>query len=387
MNARQMTRIWLAISVFSFPLSAFSQGSLTPPGAPAPTMKTLDQVEARIPVDATHAPGNATTLFILSQPGSYYLTSNLAGVSGQHGITINADNITLDLNGFVLVGPGNSNGIDCAGHKDVVIRNGTIRGWATGVSSQATAKELRMEKIRFISNSSGGITIAGNSVIAGCMFESTGIGITTGPNCVISGCYFTLNGLGIMAGTGNVITGCELFSQTGTGIIANSRCLIKDCRISGNSAKGIDTITSGGTNAGTIIENSTFELNIGFAIDLSGSCIVRDCRIAPNSVTDGINLAAGVSNASIVNNQIRNAAAGHAGINCAGSANRIDSNTFSGNNIALLTGAGSSNNVITRNIFLGNTTNFTNSGGGQKDAQILNFGSAQVSTDPWANIR
>src|SRR4051794_30032159 len=114
MHTRQTTRIWLAISVFSFPFSAFPQGSLTPPAAPTPTMKTLDQLEARMPVDTTHTPGNATTLFILTQPGSYYLTSNLTGVSGQHGITINADNVTLDLNGFVLVGPGNSSGIDCA---------------------------------------------------------------------------------------------------------------------------------------------------------------------------------------------------------------------------------------------------------------------------------
>jgi hypothetical protein len=30
--------------------AAFAQGSLTPPGAPAPTMKTLDQVEARMAV-------------------------------------------------------------------------------------------------------------------------------------------------------------------------------------------------------------------------------------------------------------------------------------------------------------------------------------------------
>jgi hypothetical protein len=41
-----------------------AQGSLTPPpGAPAPTMKTLDQIEARTPISS--AP------FTISAPGSY----------------------------------------------------------------------------------------------------------------------------------------------------------------------------------------------------------------------------------------------------------------------------------------------------------------------------
>ena len=42
-----------------------AQGSLTPPGAPAATMRSLDQIEPRLPISSLP--------FSISQPGSYYL--------------------------------------------------------------------------------------------------------------------------------------------------------------------------------------------------------------------------------------------------------------------------------------------------------------------------
>src|SRR4051794_28495446 len=88
--------------------AASPQGSLTPPGAPAPTMKTLDQLEPRVPVSATTTPGDATSVFKITQPGSYYLTGNITGASGKHGTFIAAGNVTLDLMGFELVGVAGS---------------------------------------------------------------------------------------------------------------------------------------------------------------------------------------------------------------------------------------------------------------------------------------
>ena len=66
-------------------------------------MKTLDQVEPRIPL-ITDSPGvsvHASGGITISQSGSYYLTENLTVTTGD-GITINASEITLDLNGFTI---------------------------------------------------------------------------------------------------------------------------------------------------------------------------------------------------------------------------------------------------------------------------------------------
>lgn len=62
----------------------FGQGALAPPaGPPCSQMKTLAQVEPRIPI--------ATVPFTIDQPGSYYLTGELElRTSGVDAITIAA---------------------------------------------------------------------------------------------------------------------------------------------------------------------------------------------------------------------------------------------------------------------------------------------------------
>jgi hypothetical protein len=123
-------RAGLALALFSILnphlSTAFAQGSLTPPGAPAPTMKTLSQVEPRIPI--------ASAPITLPAPGSYYLTTNVT-VSSGNAITINANNVTLDLNGFTISSTetpaANGIGISLNGVTNIVICNGQIGGGVT----------------------------------------------------------------------------------------------------------------------------------------------------------------------------------------------------------------------------------------------------------------
>src|SRR6266446_1156352 len=95
--------VLLVLSTINSQLSTiFAQGALTPPGTPAPTMKSLDQIASQgIPLNSTNTPGDASNHFIISQPGTYYLTGNLA-VTETNAIRVAAAGVTIDLNGFQI---------------------------------------------------------------------------------------------------------------------------------------------------------------------------------------------------------------------------------------------------------------------------------------------
>src|SRR5215475_12436191 len=100
MHASATSRLFSTlISCFAIAPFLSAQGPLAPPGAPAPSMKSLDQIDARvatagerIPINATTCPGNAGSVFIIASSGSYFLTGDVNGSSGQNGVTINAAN-------------------------------------------------------------------------------------------------------------------------------------------------------------------------------------------------------------------------------------------------------------------------------------------------------
>ena len=78
----------------------------------------------------------ATLPYTISQPGSYVVVKDLTlSTTGADGITITANNVTLDLNGHTLTGPGKyagsyDRGITVPGYlTNVEVRNGTVRNW------------------------------------------------------------------------------------------------------------------------------------------------------------------------------------------------------------------------------------------------------------------
>jgi hypothetical protein len=200
-----------AVSTFCILHSAFGQGSLAPPGSPAPTMKSLDQIEARTPISSLP--------FTVSAPGSYYVTANLFAVAGQNGITIAANNVTIDLNGFTLFGSGGGSGEAIwspAAQQNLVVRNGTVRNWpGSGVNFYDAGSSLAtVENIHSISNGFTGIAVKNGSYVTDCLTVGNGIrGILVDNDTLVEHCKAAGNmSLGIGAGSG-----CQLRDNQSVG--------------------------------------------------------------------------------------------------------------------------------------------------------------------------
>jgi len=301
-KARTLTTALATITALA--ASAFAQGSLTPPGAPAPTMKTLDQVEPRI--DLATVPGDANSHHVISQPGSYYLSANMAVTKSSDGIYINVPGVMIDLNGFEISRVSGIYGIfiGSAG-EGATVRNGSITGFDYGINSTSLAVGGLFEKLSVSACATCGIfSGALSSQIIDCRaFNNQGVGIYAYESSTLSGCTAHNNeGSGIYVLSGSILIGCTANNNLGnygiyalgstlsgcsanknqdTGIYTGMGSTLIGCTATDNQGKGI-VVHYGSTLSGCTARN-----NQDTGIHASGSSSLSGC-IAHNNQGNGI---------------------------------------------------------------------------------------------------
>lgn len=367
-------------------------GPLDPPAGPiAGTGKTLAQVEPRIPINAENTPGTATALFRITQPGSYYLTGNVTGVTGRRGIEVAANDVTIDLNGFSLIGvPGSSTGVFSVGDsRRLALRNGVVRNWGSGgvnISAATAPAEHLIEGIMAVSNLDAGIVAGRGSVVRACIARANsqfGIyvrsgsvvcrcataangaaGIAAESNCTISECVSTSDLIGIECTDGCSVTACAVRRATGNGVRARDSCAVVDCVAYDGQLSGI--VTGARARVATCIAaNNTYD-----GIECANRSFVSECVCVLNG--------AGNTRSGLVLTE-RNS--------------RAEGNLCTRNGYGVR--AYLDNNFIIRNTCSGNTFNFGLASGNRilavnsTAAGVVsgNLGGASLgSTDPWANF-
>ena len=129
--------------------------------------------------------------YAITAPGNYYLPHDLVSTSPGVAITINANEVTLDLNGRSLIAEGAAEsplvgiGIAVLNHEDVIIQNGDINNFGyLGVLFDATdgRREHNQKNILRDVNFNG--DLVGAEIVSGsidlverCDFDGGSVGI------------------------------------------------------------------------------------------------------------------------------------------------------------------------------------------------------------------
>ncbi len=286
-------------SVALFGATSALAGPITPPPGPvASTHKTLSEVEPRIALNSTNTPGDFDSVFKITQSGSYYLTGNVTGASGRMGIEVVATDVTIDLNGFSLIGSvGSLDGIATApGVRSVVVRNGTVSGWGgygLNLYSGSTVLAARVEGVIARSNGNAGISLGPNAIARDCSAESNessgfelllngvlencvsrengGAGVITGNAVAIRASSFRQNGTaGIQTGIACLIVDCAAFDNIGSGIVASSFAKVENCTSVSNGGHGISV------GASSSVQSCVAGLNGASGVVAASDCLIID---------------------------------------------------------------------------------------------------------------
>jgi hypothetical protein len=293
--------------------------------APAAAVDGVTQINQAKALAGGVTPGDGAGFPVtISASGSYRLTSDLTVPDeNTNAISITADSVTLDLNGFSIAGPGSAGtGIGVvAATSRVSVRNGRVRGMGSNAIDLGALG--RVEDVDVISNGGPGITL-GDAAIAlrNRLWSNTGSGITAGDGARVSDNWIAGTSVSaISVGSGASVSG-NYVSGSDHAIVASS-----DAVITGNRCYSGDTgilVQFGGV----VASNLVYAAGTDDAIAVGEGVVVRHNVVNLNSGSSGIaGIEANTGN-TIIGNLVNANGSGSHGIEFTGSGNAYVDNVI-----------------------------------------------------------
>lgn len=152
--------------------------------------------------------------------GIWTVTMNLAGTGSVPCITVSASGVAIDLHGHIIIGPGTGYGINdtnCASppcHHNIIVANGTIKGFLLGVGLFST--EYAMVSNMILTQNGEGLSLnSAHSTVNNTLANNNGTGMIVGDAGTIANSQANNNtGFGIGLGGSNIFSGGDTVSNS-----------------------------------------------------------------------------------------------------------------------------------------------------------------------------
>jgi parallel beta-helix repeat protein len=297
---------------------------------------------------ATLATAPVTPVFAAAAPisitANYTLASDM--VFGGTGFIIEANDVTLNLNGYTITGGDgtNSNGVQVFGRVGVTIKNGKIQHFGNGIflsgSNSNTVKNIvsndnsregilvyvNSDRNQLIGNTSNGNSLSGINLWDGS--DNNTVKNNTCNNNKINGILLcSCDDSSIIGNTtnGNTFNGLSLWDRNGSTPMGGAdNNLVKDNSSSANLDNGL---LVGGSDGNTIVGN-TASGNFGQGIVLTNGSKENTVKNNTISLSGKVGMSLSGKNNSVIGNMISDSA--RQGIVVSDSNNSVRGNTVVG---------------------------------------------------------
>jgi hypothetical protein len=226
--------------------------------------------------------------YIISSPGMYYLNGNLTSTSTtQSGIFISANDVTLDLMGYCLTGPGKTSGAGISGidtlANNVEIRNGTVKSFGRHGIYGSGGIGIRLIGLRVSDMGDSGAWLVGyDHLVIGCsLFNNTYFGAAIAHGILKGNHAYNNGGQGLNAGDGSTISGNVCRYNVNIGIYASAGCTVVDNTVMNSGQIGLNTYD------GCTVMRNTSRGNSGAGIATGNNCLIT------NNTTQGLTFGSG----------------------------------------------------------------------------------------------